>query len=376
MGGVDSIPDPKISSVMITQADCALFRAALANGPVQVRIEAPDFVDSGFDNGIVAHEYVHGISTRLTGGPSRINCLPNITPFEQMGEGWSDFFALVSTLRPGQDGNLRRPIGNYAEGQSTNGTGIRQQAYSIDPDVNNLTYDDIIGTSAPHPVGTVWAATLWDLYWALVDVHGANPDPTVATAGNNIAVQLVMDGMKLQSCRPGFVDGRDAIIAADLINNNGANECTIWEVFAKRGIGWSADQGSGDERNDNIEGYDIRPECSQELSIVKSSTPLIDAGDNFTVEINISNYKATAATGLVVNDQIPEGCTLINGTVKGASMHAVTGNQIEFEIDDLAPGASKTISYTLISRPDLVSQRIFFDDMESGPSNWLSLIHI
>jgi len=42
-------------------------------------------IDGDLDNGIIAHEYGHGISIRLTGGPSDSDCLNNS---EQMGEGW------------------------------------------------------------------------------------------------------------------------------------------------------------------------------------------------------------------------------------------------------------------------------------------------
>ena len=41
-----------------------------------------------------AHEYGHGISNRLTGGPGTVSCLNN---GEQMGEGWVDGFALMMT---------------------------------------------------------------------------------------------------------------------------------------------------------------------------------------------------------------------------------------------------------------------------------------
>ncbi|MEG2429795.1 MAG: phosphoribosylglycinamide synthetase C domain-containing protein, partial [Oscillospiraceae bacterium] len=50
--------------------------------------------DGSLDNGIIAHEYGHGISNRLTGPISNANCLSNL---EQMGEGWSDFFGLMIT---------------------------------------------------------------------------------------------------------------------------------------------------------------------------------------------------------------------------------------------------------------------------------------
>ena len=55
----------------------------------------------------------------------------------------------------------------------------------------------------------------------------------------------------MQPCSPGFVDGRDAILAADVALTGGANQCEIWRGFAKRGLGTGAVQGSvrriGDE---------------------------------------------------------------------------------------------------------------------------------
>jgi hypothetical protein len=38
--------------------------------------------DGDLDNGVISHEYTHGISNRLTGGPSNAGCLQN---GEQMG---------------------------------------------------------------------------------------------------------------------------------------------------------------------------------------------------------------------------------------------------------------------------------------------------
>ena len=64
--------------------------------------------DGDFDNGVVVHEYGHGISTRLTGGAGSSGCLNNT---EQMGEGWSDYFGLVLTMEPGDAGTDSRGIG-------------------------------------------------------------------------------------------------------------------------------------------------------------------------------------------------------------------------------------------------------------------------
>ena len=58
---------------------------------------------------------------------------------------------------------------------------------------------------------------LWEVTYALIGAHGfsADLDGGPATAGNILALQLVTDGLKLQPCNPGFVNARDAIIAAD-----------------------------------------------------------------------------------------------------------------------------------------------------------------
>ena len=60
--------------------------------------------DGALDNGVVIHEYGHGVSNRLTGGPANSACLNNS---EQMGEGWSDYLALVMTMEAGRPGNRR-----------------------------------------------------------------------------------------------------------------------------------------------------------------------------------------------------------------------------------------------------------------------------
>ena len=71
-----------------------------------------------------------------------------------------------------------------------------------------------------------------------------------------------MDGMKFQPCSPGFVDGRNAILQADLALTGGANQCEIWSGFAKRGLGVSASQGSSNNRTDGVEAFDVPTACS------------------------------------------------------------------------------------------------------------------
>jgi extracellular elastinolytic metalloproteinase len=216
--------------------------------------------DGDLDSGIIAHEYFHGISQRLTGGPGTVSCLSNS---EQMGEGWSDFASLVMGVQPHHTPTTKRGVGTYALNQPIDGQGIRAFPYSADMTIDPRTYQMTRTAAVPHGVGSIWAAIIWEVYWALAAEHGFNPDiwGHWSTGGNNLAIQLVMDGMKLQPCSPGFVTGRNAILQADLALTGGANQCILWQAFAKRGLGFSASQGSSATNSDNTEAFDLPPAC-------------------------------------------------------------------------------------------------------------------
>jgi extracellular elastinolytic metalloproteinase len=218
--------------------------------------------DGDLDQGIIAHEYGHGISTRMVGGRVRFDCLLSLVREEQMGEGWSDFFGLITTAKTTDTAAQPRGIGTYVQFQGIDGPGIRPAPYSTDMDVNGYTYGDIDDDelSAPHGVGFVWCTILWDMYWAFIAQDGYDPDVYHGTGGNNMATQLVMDGLKLMNCdNVGFVEGRDAIIEADAILNDGANECLIRAVFARRGVGAFAIQGTGVARADQVPDDTVNP---------------------------------------------------------------------------------------------------------------------
>jgi hypothetical protein len=260
MGG-DGAEDILIPSIMVSQADGeAIIEALITEENVSGFLvnKGPYRIDGDFDNGIIAHEYGHGISIRLTGGAQDVECLFNE---EQMGEGWSDWLGLMMTTSSEDIATEGRGIGTYAVSQETTGLGIRPYRYSTDFSVNPSTYDftNRPTISRPHGIGFVWATMLWDLNWALIDQYGFDSDLYNGTGGNNLNMQLVIDGMKLQVCSPGFIDGRDAILQADILANDGVNQCLIWEVFAKRGLGWSAEQGSSRSRSDQTEAFDLPP---------------------------------------------------------------------------------------------------------------------
>src|SRR5690606_24234943 len=209
--------------------------------------------DGDFDNFVIVHEYGHGISVRLTGGPGTSSCLNNI---EQMGEGWSDWFGLMLTMDADDVGTDSRGVGTYLVNHGAGGPGIRAYPYSTDMSINPHTYDAIKTAVAPHGVGSVWAMMLWEMTWGLIDQYGFDEDIYYGTGGNNIAMSLVVEALKIQPCNPGFIDGRDAILMADKILYGGVNQCIIWEAFAKRGLGYSASQGSSSSKTDGVQAFD------------------------------------------------------------------------------------------------------------------------
>ncbi len=296
---------------------------ATVNGTISGENVTPD-IDGDLDNEIVAHEYGHGVSNRLTGGPVNTSCLGNA---EQMGEGWSDYLGLIMTMQAGDTGEDVRGLAAYASG---NPNGIREAPYSIDFAVNDYTYADTNNNvSQPHGIGFVWATALWDMTWMLIDQYGFDSDLYTGTGGNNIAMQLVMDGMKLQPCSPGFIDGRDAIIEADELANGGVNRCLIWEAFAGRGIGFSADQGSAFSRADQVEAYDLPSFCD-----------LGSEDNNF--DKNFKIYPNPSAGVININSAVSLGETEVSiFDMNGRRVYTTTieiGNQTSIDATGLTTG--------------------------------------
>lgn len=171
-----------------------------------------------FDATVVFHEYTHGVSSRLIGGPMSSTAL--LSPQSAgIAEGLSDFFSC--TL------NNTTTIARWVVDKHN---GIRQYPYD---DAFPDGFGEI-GTGRyveSHAIGEVCAATLMDL---------------VRACGRDTTLQLVMDAMKLTAPNPSFLNMRDAVLAAaeDLQpdpapQGKESSDLTakIWGVFAKRGMG-------------------------------------------------------------------------------------------------------------------------------------------
>jgi extracellular elastinolytic metalloproteinase len=315
--GAQTTPVPNIPVISITQADGNTIRAALpANGTVRKNPAHPGIRDGDFENGIIWHEYGHGMSIRLTGGPAT-NCLSGD---EQQGEGWSDYVANVAMIDPDlDDPEGPRGMGPYALFQpNRQGNGIRPRPYSRTFTIQPFTYDSIrtngwlnnTSLAVPHGIGHGWAAILWHMTWDLIDKHGfgSNIYANWDAGGNNRAMQYMVDGLKLQGCSPNFITSRNAILAAANTLGGGApgqqagDSCTIWGSFAIRGAGFGA-AGGGTSRNDGTESFTTHPNCRDDFSspalLPYGQLNQADPGKAMQFKVNLGGYRGDSQLATV-----------------------------------------------------------------------------
>jgi len=237
--------------------------------------------DGALDAEVVLHELTHGLSSRLHGNASGLSTNMSLG----LGEGWSDFYALSMLSQPGDDPEGIYSFASYASSLLISGFldnyyyGIRRFPKSVmsntggpgDLPHNPLTFADVDSTQLDvsdgayppgplvsptvdniHNLGEIWSTALWEVRAKVASRLGN-------TAGNERMLQIVTDGMKLDPLGPTFLQARDAILAADCAGFDGEDEVDIWDGFAIRGLGLSAEvlnTGSGANNTRVVEAFD------------------------------------------------------------------------------------------------------------------------
>ncbi len=362
MGGTDNTIT--IPAVMISDVDGLLLKNQLNNG-LNVTLAPGQNMDGDVDNGIISHEFSHGTSNRLTGGPAQSTCVSNA---EQMGEGWSDYYSLMFT-QDWANSNVNtgftnpRGIGTYAIGQSPSGSGIRTQKYCTDFTVNNLVFAASI-PAQQHDRGEIWCATLWDMTWNIIkqtntiapSIYQSN-----LTAGNVIAMKLVTEAMKLQPCNPGFIDGRNAILKADSILYNGQYNCAIREAFRRRGMGLNASQGSASSVNDQI--ADFTPYISLKKN---ENVQQVPEGQNITFTTVVNS--CSPLSGYILRDTLPSNVTYVSGGTYDAVNRVVS-----FTVN-LPDGGIQSYAFTVQANPGsyFAPQTLLVEQVTTStiPASW------
>jgi extracellular elastinolytic metalloproteinase len=177
---------------------------------------------TALDSSVVYHEFMHGVTNRLVGGPMNVDALDE-PQSAGMGEGWGDYVACVI--------NQTEVVGSWVTGKPGGIRGFRYDAQYPDTfaDLGSGRYTRV------HAVGEIWCATLMEM---------------TRRVGQPLAVQLVVDALKLARANPSFLDMRDAILAA-LDGKLAAGQLNpaahhtalagAWGAFARFGMGPAAD---------------------------------------------------------------------------------------------------------------------------------------
>ncbi|OUB85120.1 M36 family metallopeptidase [Bacillus wiedmannii] len=190
---------------------------------------------TAFDADVVFHEYTHGVTNRLVGGPLDRSSL-DLPQSKGMGEAWSDYFAL--TIQNFSSDTEKVVTGSWV---LNNDEGIREFKYDDHfPDhfgkLGTGRYDEV------HNIGEIWCATLMYLNRRIVEKFGKDK-------GYNLTWRIVMDSLKLSQSNPSFLNARDNMLKAlrhlQTTNQLSENDFKIttncfWQTFSKFGMGPNA----------------------------------------------------------------------------------------------------------------------------------------
>ena len=268
---------------------------------------------------VVYHEYTHGLSNRLIGNGSG---LTTHQP-QSMGEGWSDWYAFDFLVAQGNvtdtgaDGDLLNGSYLYPGGSIAGGPpGIRTQALDCSvgssspncpgtpasgPGGDTLGDMGKVNGTDVHADGEIWVETLWDIRKAL--------GPATAEA-------LVTDAMRLSPANPSFLDERNAILAADQAQG-GTNAATLWQLFATRGMGYSAATPSSSATS-ATEAFDLPPLVSHVSAAISDPAPIGD-GDG------IAEPGETVRITETLHNPNPFALTTVSGLLSGTGGLVVGG---------------------------------------------------
>ena len=395
MGGSDAtINSITIPAVMVSYNKGLELKAALASGAIitgSLKRDNPKIPkkDGDFDNGIIAHEYGHGISSRTSPQTASGGSLSGN---EQGGEGWSDFWALYMTTRTNDLGAATtahpngvlpdRGIGSYVTYAPISGGGIRPRKYSINTSTNEFVFAGTTGGIAdptltvPHGIGFVWCTMLYEIFQEMIDQYPFNdniyysPNNVAGLAGaggNNVANKLILEGIRLQPASPTFIQQRDGILKADTLFYGGIHSCRLWRAFAKRGLGFDATDATnalGNETN----GFQLPPACdpgSLAYTIEATAPDTLKNGTALLYTIKVTNIGA-GNISVNISSPIPTNTAFQSASDGGA----VSGSNVVWTGVSVSAGQTVTRTTLLSVTTPTTSTLYFYDNQESGASKW------
>lgn len=332
--------------------------------------------DGSLDGEVFIHELTHGTSNRLHSNGSGLAT----TQAGGMGEGWSDYYAraLLSTADENVDGLFAS--GSYVTLQlSATFTdnyyyGIRIFPYAVYANTgpngkphNPLTFGALdlalinshsngayssspvirISANEVHNIGVFWCTALLEMRARLIKRLGY-------AVGNQRALQIVTDGMKLDVASPTIVQARDSLIAADNAAYAGDDVADIRTAFAIRGVGAGAST-TGSTYFTIVESfYPSSAVGTVTLTdVLGNGNGVAEPGEDLVLTVPLTNRLSVADTGVTLT---------VNGTpVNYASIAAAATVSPTFAYhvpESALPGALLQIPVVVSSPSGTVSRTI------------------
>lgn len=359
--------------------------------------------DGSLESEILIHELTHGMTNRLIGNAAGLVWDPG----SGLGEGWSDFYSL-SLLN---NTNADDPNSMYAQGAYlaykifgiTTFTdnyvyGNRRFPYTTNNTINPLTWADaddytnnlsgglapdpvgfnIGGAGEVHNVGEIWALTLWEVRSRIIAANGGSV-PT----GNQIMLQLVTDALKLTPITPTYTDARDALIDADCATNSCANEQSIWDGFADRGLGYGARVSTaygfapvathqGIVESFTAPGLDVQSVAVNDS--LGNNNGSIDPGEPVRITVTLNNpWRNTSknvASATATLTTATAGITITDGSSTYGAIPvqgSAAGDIFQFNVP-LAATCGQAIRFTITSTSSLGVKAVDFQFRVGAPS--------
>ncbi|HEU4509008.1 MAG TPA: M36 family metallopeptidase [Pyrinomonadaceae bacterium] len=359
--------------------------------------------DGALDSEVLIHELTHGVTSRILGNASGLVWDPGAA----LSEGWSDFFTLALLNNTSADS----PSGKYAVGAYSTYKyhlissytdnylyGIRRFPYSTSSSINPLTWADAddytnnlsggitpdplgnnqAGAAEAHNAGEIWALTLWEVRSRIITANGGSV-PT----GNQIMLQLVTDALKMTPINPSYIDARDALIDADCATNACANEQSIWNGFATRGLGYGARVSTS---------YGLAPLVSHQGIAESFATPgldvqtvavndslgnnngAIDPGEPIRITVTLTNpWRSTSknvssATATLTTST--SGITIMDGSSTYGAIPAqgsASGDSFQINVP-LTVSCGQSLKFTITSNSSLGARAVNFQMRVGAPN--------
>jgi hypothetical protein len=334
-----------IGTLSVIQSEGVAIKADLVAGPVTGvlhRLAGPE-LDGTLDATVVAHEFGHYVHHRLS------DC--NTSMCGAMSEGWADFDALLTVLRPGDNVDAAYPLAIYSTvsfGGDPGYFGIRRAPYSTSQTINSLAFHHMSdGTALPtthpflvfglnsevHNAGEIWASVMWEAYVAIQKSRTDFDD------ARHTMADYVVAGLLMTPTDATPTETRDALLLAARASSV-ADHDLLAAAFARRGFGSCSVSPARDSTNfagivDStiVAGRALPGAVTSTMTTSCDADNVLDGGETMHVTVPITNPGHKDLTNVVVAlTSATPGVNVLTIPTTIATLPAYTTTSVEMDV--------------------------------------------